>query len=326
MSKLDLSALLKTVSDKRAAIEARSGKNNIQKPPMGKSRWRILPGWRPEEPLVFSHDFAQHWIKEPNPAGGEPILKGVFVCDDKTFGQPCDACAQISAIRMGMKSAGLVKESAPFKMIDEMASGLVTLVNALRTDGAQKSDQPIMLGLGTTAFSAYLALLALRAEEGRNILELETGKDIIIERTGSGFDTKYSVTDVSEPTSIDPVVMTKLVNIDAYVEAERQKGASKTGLLAPAARAVLTLAAGHSSTVLIPSAASLVPARAAPSRIIEADEVPFATAPVAAAVAAAPAAAPAPAAVATPAPAAAVPDVSSDLLADDELKAMLAGL
>jgi hypothetical protein len=330
---LDLTSLMKKVGAARAGIQARTGNNNTVKIPAGRSRWRVLPGWREADPGTFYHVFAQHWIKEPNPAGGEPLLKAVVVCESITFEKPCECCDVLSNIKTGMKGAGLTKEHSTWKQIDEMRGKRVYLLNMLRRDGDQKSDQPVMVGIPETCLNGYLTLFQTRAEEGINMLDLAAGKDIIIEKTGTGLNTEYSVTDAGTTSTVlvgldgkpsDP--MSKLINIDAYIEAERQKGATKVAMIGEATKKVISQGGGH-STLLIPSSASLVgtrpaqvaaptPAAQAASRVIEADEVPFGAtpAPVAAQTTAQPTQ------VTAPAPS---QMVSEALLVDDELQKML---
>ena len=258
MAKMDLSALLATVTNKAAALSAASGKNNAVKPPSGKSRWRILPGWRPEDQNTFFHDFAQHWIKD---AAGTVL--GVFTCEHKTFGRECEACDTVNEAIRGTKDDLLLK-----KLKDMQGRGGI-LVNALRRDGDAKSDtQPVLLTLTGGVFEDYLKALTEAGGSGVNLLDLEEGRDIVIERTGSGMtDTKYSLTVAAVSTKISEDVMANVTNIDIWIEADRKKGIAKgIGVVGQATRA-LTGGVVLPGRRLSPPAAALVPT----GRVIEAE-------------------------------------------------------
>lgn len=322
---MDLSELMKVVSGKRADIEARSGKNAPQKAPPGKSRWRILPGWREGSPLTFYHDYAQHWIKDASKQ-----VQGVFVCEHETHGKDCEICQGLSEVFRTMKAAGMTKEDDRWKMVSEMNAKRVVLVNALRMDGTNANpDNPVLLGLPVGAFEQYLSLVQTRAADELNMLDLNEGRDIIIDRSGTGFDTKYVVTDASKSTTVNPDVLNRLVNIDAYIEAERVRGLSKpVSVVKTTTRAILT---GVTAQRVAPAAAGLVPAAStkaalpepAPSRVIEADE------PSIHDKTPAPAAAPVKEAEvieATPAPAAEASVVDGSAMSTEDLDRLLADL
>ena len=186
----DLEKLMAMVTTARADLASRSGSGmRPVKPPAGVSRWRILPGWNPDNRVKFYHEFGQHWIK----SNGE--LLGTAVCDSVTFGHDCKYCRALGQEFSQMKVAGLTKDSAPWKAISEMNAGTTIVVNALCTDGPNKNlEQPVMLSLGKKVFEEFLSNLANALKEGDNILDLEAGSDISIEKTGSGFDTRYSLT------------------------------------------------------------------------------------------------------------------------------------
>ena len=70
-------ALMELLKKKKQAMGAHRRAKTV-KPGDGTSRFRILPGWDPEN-LAFYHDFGQHFIKD---LSGE--IKAVYMCVDKT--------------------------------------------------------------------------------------------------------------------------------------------------------------------------------------------------------------------------------------------------
>ena len=269
MSTLNLSDLLTQVKGAKTALEARKSKDNAVKPPPGKSTWRFLPGWRSNEPNKFYHSYGEHWLK--NDAGD---VLGVVVCERETFGRECECCDAISNVARVLKqnSVDLKDLKNPqVKMLSDMRAGAQTLFNVLRRDGTSRSDVPVLLTLGNSAYSDFLNLLTVRAEEGINLLDLAEGKDINIDRTGTGYDTEYKLTDAGKQTSVDPSVMDKIVDIDAWIESKRQNGLMKANQIPIAAKYVL--GSRSSSTMSFPSVASLSPPAASrPAPIIEQNE------------------------------------------------------
>ena len=257
---MDLSALLATVKGKKAQLEAASGKNASVKPPHGSSRWRILPGWRPSEPNTFFHDFAQHWIKD---ATGTVV--GVFVCDNKTFGRDCETCDTVNeAIRS-------TKDDDTIKKLKEFQGRGGVIVNALRRDGDAKSDTvPVLLQLTNGTFEDYCQNLTTAASDGVNILDLEEGRDVVITRTGTTMkDTKYGVTTAATNSKVSSEAAANLIDIDAWIDAQRRQGLSKgLNLVGDVTRA---LTGGH-----VPASRRLVPpsgAKMIASHVIEDAEV-----------------------------------------------------
>ena len=349
--------LQQRIAAQRAKMSARSGNNKILKPPAGKSRWRVLPGWRANDPNQFWHEFGAHWVKD-----AQKQVVGVYVCERETFNRDCEHCQLNGEVMRAFKAAGITKDSKneSWKQIDEMRPQRVNLVNAIRMDGSNKNPkQPLMLGLGAMAFEAFLAAWEAYNEQGINMLDPMEGRDIVIERTGENYETKYSVTPWATSTQVDPEALTKLFDIDAFIANELESGNRKGFAIAAAAvKGVIAGAGvGGGGRTLIPArAASLIPAStpaaapaaAAPvidaaSRVIDPDEPPAwtdehavepepapAPAPVPnpavkAAIERARAAAPAPADA--PAPAAAAPaSMSEEPWKDDELNNLIASL
>lgn len=300
-------ALMELLKQKKAALASNRRAKTV-KPEDGRSRWRILPGWREGDP-TFYHDFGQHFIKD---AAGE--VKAVYICVDKTFGKPCSVC---SAVESAVKST---MDDAMVELLKSAKAGHRILVNALHVDGPNPTE-PVILELAPTVFEGILNIIM---EWGEETLSLDAGKDVIIERSGKGKNTKYSVQIAAKSAPVDPAVMKKITNLDEYVAQESEEQAARAltnlsavaGLLPAAAPAVGT-------TVATPSLRDLsIDEQDAALRELEGELAAPAPAPAPATPApavATPAAVAEAAPAATPAPAAAV-------TGDSELDQLLAAL
>jgi len=199
-------SLLELIAQKKAALKSGNRQKTV-KPPEGRSRWRILPGWNPENP-AFYHDFGQHFIKDHT-----DTLKAVYVCVDKTYGKPCEVCAALTA---ALKAT---TDDDQIKILEKSKAGHRILLNALQVDGPTPND-PVILELSPNTFAEYLNIVS---EWGVEVLDLKGGMDIIIERTGKGLQTKYSVQPASKSQDVDPGVMKRIVNLDEYVAQESEE-------------------------------------------------------------------------------------------------------
>jgi hypothetical protein len=85
--------LQQRIAAQRAKMSARSGNNKILKPPAGKSRWRVLPGWRANDPNQFWHEFGAHWVKD-----AQKQVVGVYVCERETFNRDCEHCQLLGEV------------------------------------------------------------------------------------------------------------------------------------------------------------------------------------------------------------------------------------
>jgi hypothetical protein len=336
-----------------AKRKAATGGQKTIKPKAGRNRYRILPGWRTNGDPTFFHDFGQHFIKD---AAGQ--VKAVYICADKTFGRPCEVC---DAVAQGIQMS---TDDVQKKRVEEAKSSGRVLLNVLELDGTQPTV-PQILEVAPTVFNGKKGVGGIISlfDEWPNMLDPNTGNDIIVEKSGTGLDTAYSVQIAGASKPVPADALTKLNDLDAYVMQENAQAQQRAlasvrqvaGLPAPTQtyQPAAALPAGASNvytaqgatpweadetldigTLANPAAAAAV---ATPAQPVAAAPVQPATAEVAAAVAAvatqvAQPVAVAQPAVATPAPAAvAQPAVAAAPAAaagtgDPELDALLAGL
>lgn len=221
--------IMDIVRKKKQAIQASSGRReNTHKPQPGKSKFRILPGWREGDPTFFQ-DFGQHFVKNQ-----KDELQAVYMCVDKTYGQPCPICQSIEQGIMRSTDDDITKA------LKESKSSSRVLFNALHLDG-DDANTPIILDLSPTTAEKVLGLM----EEYGNITDLDEGVDIIITRSGKGLNTEYTVMPAPKSAPVDKAVLKNLHNLDEYVKQEFDQGRNKaiaavsniSGLLPPAASA-----------------------------------------------------------------------------------------
>lgn len=227
----DLKALLAKRKLDRQAKEAQNIKTvKLQD---GKSRIRVLPGWRGEEDPTYYHDFGVHWIKAP----GESKPQAVYVCVDKTYGRHCDIC---SAIGEGIRNSS--DDTVINALKDSNAAGRV-LVNALIKSGTDP-ETPVVLELPATVASQIEDTLITYLDDDVNVLDLATGHDFIVERTGKGIGTRYSVNVAPKASAVSEAVMKTLTNLDQYVAQEQEAKLSKA-LTAIGSAAGITVSTSH---------------------------------------------------------------------------------
>lgn len=333
-----MTSLLELLKQKKQDMAA-SRRSRTAKLADGSSRWRILGSWRGAD-QQFWHDFGQHFVKD---AAGKIVA--IYMCVDKTYGKPCSVC---EAIKQGASGA---TDEATLKIISDAKSGARVLVSALHLDGPEPNKVQI-LELPPTVFEQIVSIITEWAEAGHDVLG-PNGKDIIINRSGTGIGTKYSAQVAAKATVVPASICEKLHDLDEYVNQESGEVQTRainavravSGLLpAPsAAGAGLPLAARAGMVIEDDSAVVTAPpprAAAAPAAPVFEDvpDLAVVSAPPPRAAAAAPvastpaweepiAAAPAPvkaaAPVAAPAPVAAAPAASTG---DDELDNLLAEL
>lgn len=182
------------------------------KPPMGKSVIRVLPGWRIDadgnrDPQYW-HDFAMHWIRTKK--GAKP--DAVYVCADKTFGEPCDVCQSIGKAIRGSSDDDIIS------LLKEANSSQKYLMNVLHRNSSDKKDEVQVMEVGITIFESIMEIIC----EYGDITRIDEGMDLVIKREGSGFDTKYTVMPSPKSLPVNESVLDQLHDLDAVVAQENE--------------------------------------------------------------------------------------------------------
>lgn len=322
-----MSALLALLKQKQQDMAA-AHRGRTVKIPENSSRWRILGSWRGEG-QQFWHDFGQHFIKD---ASGK--MAAVYMCAEKTFGKPCAVCDAVSA---GIKSS---TDDTTTKLLNDAKSASRILLNVMHLDSAEPHKVQIA-EFPPTVFEQIITIAAEWEDAGETIFG-PNGKDLVVNRTGAGKQTKYSVMVAAKTTAIPAGMADKLHDLDDYVAQESSEAMNRAlnsvrsvaGILpAPAASSGLPAAARGAATLVdedpYATAAKPPARRATPTPPPEFEDVPDLSEPPfeveKPAVPPKPAAAAKPAA-AKPTVAVAAPTPVASSTGDDDLDALLDSL
>lgn len=221
-----------------AARKASVSRQKTIKPESGRNRYRILPSWRGVGEQ-FWMDFGQHFIKD---ASGQ--VKAVVVCNDRTFGQPCDVC---NALENAIAHA---EDDLTIKRLKDATAGSRVLLNVLDLNGKNDPNVPQILEVAPSVFNGKKGAGGIISliQEWPNMLNLNDGVDIIIEKQGAGKEgTSYGVSIASGSKPVDARVMEKIHNLDKFVAQENEESTR---------RALTSLAAVSGTVAMLPSAAA----------------------------------------------------------------------
>lgn len=226
---LTMQELIKKQHQKIA--DKRAGSIDTVKPQPGKSAYRILPGWNPNNRGQTWQNYGLHWIKTV--PGGKPV--SVHLCEDKTHDKECDVCQAIG------QAIGHSNNDEQIAILKECNASQRFLLNALHING-EDPKKVIVLEIGITAFEALCDVVA---EYGDITALDETGTNIIINRAGAGREgTSYTVTPSAKKTKVDKKVMDELVDLEALVNGKRDANKHNIALTTIASIAGLELAGG----------------------------------------------------------------------------------
>lgn len=216
--------LLDMLNQKKKQLDTKGNDFKPFRPPKGKTVLRILPSWRGLDedgnPQPFWHDFGSHWIKAIDPKTNKVKVQAVFVCPDKTFGKECEVCATIGAAVNHAKDLG---DENMEKLVKQSNAAENYLLNVLNLSGPEgERTTPITMQCGNVIFKQIVALMTTYLEEGIDITSIEEGVDLILERTGDGMDTEYTL-NASPKGSRKQQYTGELPDIDAIIAAEIAK-------------------------------------------------------------------------------------------------------
>lgn len=285
----------------------------------GKTTVRIL---QPDASKPFWADLGVHWIK----AGPNEKPVAVVGCHDIVHSAPCPVC---TAIEQAKKSA---VDDESLKIIKEWDSRKSVIVNALIRSGSDASDDPVILEMTPTTFGSILSVLEEYVSEGIDILDADEGQDFVIERSGKGLDTRYTVMLAPRSKPVPKGAMEKAVDLKEFIEKEFFRGEETkaiNNIASITGTSVKSLLGPRGTALLTSPAASVAEEVPAPTSTYSEVDPPFEpdepkAEPVKPAATKPAAAKPAPAAEDKPQPEA--KDDFGGAISDDELDALLGEL
>lgn len=241
-----MAGVMDLIKQKKQELASKSGRNKAEKPQSGKHRYRFLPSWRNNGDLEeqWFMDFGQHFIKDddPNKPGQDKIM-AVYNCDSIIHGTTCDVCTALTtAVMSGDMDDGTIK-----RLKEAEAKGAV-IFNALHLTGEDKK-KPIVLQLTATTAEKLFSIAIEYDDEDINIVDLEDGIDIIIEKKGTGLETRYEVMAAAKSKPVDKSVLAELNDLDEFVN-ETDESKKKAISAIAVSSGVAALAGGTTSGAL----------------------------------------------------------------------------
>lgn len=211
-------ALLQKLKDAKNKYASRG--TNVFKFKEGKTHIRILTGAigsrTDKDASEFWRDLGVHWIKQS--ADGKPVA--VVGCTEVVSGEPCAICNAIEA------SGGSQTDDETLNLMKEWRARKNVLIVALIRSGSEANEEtPQICELTPGTFSDICSVLETYTDEENDPLDLKTGMDLIIERTGKGKnDTKYKVMPAPKSKPVPAAALDNMPDIDAHIQKEFFRG------------------------------------------------------------------------------------------------------
>lgn len=200
------------------------------KPQQGTTDIVLLPGWNPERREVFWREFGGHYIKQGNK------VVAFYPCDEVINNKPCPICQKLA------EAASMTTDDATLNMIKQARAGREFLVNAIVVSSDNKN--PVVFSMSKTAFEQMIDVITAWSAAVFD----ETNPMIVrINRSGTGFDTRYTVTILNQRYPLPPDTVSKITDLDKYVD-------QKTDALLQKSMNAIAELTGGAMTRLPPSA------------------------------------------------------------------------
>lgn len=181
-----------------------TGNSKTFKFPEGKTKVRLLTANEGEK---FWRDLGVHWIKPD--LNAKPVA--VTGCQGITHDEECPICTAIAT------ASASAPDDESKKIIDSWKARGQVLVNALiRVKG--KADELQILDMTAATFGKFMDVMEEYLEEGIQVMSLSEGIDFVVERKGKGLDTEYLVMPAAKSSPVDPEILEKLNDLDAFIE------------------------------------------------------------------------------------------------------------
>jgi|GEM_PF-2186877 len=242
-----MSALLDLVNKKRKQLSNSQRHANLSS--KNQHIVRLLPSWHGVgSDQAFWHDWGIHWVKSP----GQAKASAVHMCMAKTFGKECPICEAIAA---GSRSTA---DDIEINALKESGSSQRMLFNALMLSG-DTPDEPVVLEVPGGVANMIFEIIG----QWGDISHPETGRPIIINKTGTGLTTKYTVQPAAEVTQVPASIYENVVNLEEHVQ---QEDVAKLSAAVAAVNAI-TGVVGSSAPIMGAASATPAMAHAAPAAL-----------------------------------------------------------
>lgn len=194
---MDLKELL---AQKKKALKSKDAANiRAERFKDGQTTLVILPGWR-EGDAQFWHDYGMHYAKDG--AGNWQS----HICMDKTFEKECDICAAIG------KSINMAGSDTAIEELKKVNASQRYLVNASVIKGGKPSEA-VVFELPAGVFTQIIDVM----EEWGDLIGEAQARPVIVNREGSGLNTKYTVQPSPKTVALDESILSGRTDLDAVV-------------------------------------------------------------------------------------------------------------
>lgn len=195
---------------KQKTEDKKMGYKNAYRFKGGTTTIRILPSWRKDaKDPTFFHSFGQSFIKDRDG-------KTLAVVGDRlmTYGEDCPIR---NLINTALGEATTDSEREHYK--DMLAKPRV-LVNALVLDDKEiDPTEPQVVEFSETQFDTIVDQINMN-DIANEFLSLEDGFNLKVNKSGTGFNTKYTFSFDRKPSEVSPTVMENIVDIDSFIRAQ----------------------------------------------------------------------------------------------------------
>jgi hypothetical protein len=169
----------------------------------GRNILRILPPWEGSEDIT--RIFGKHWG-----LGSEGKIN-VF-CPKQCFGEPCPICEQLSIL---WKRNPSEEQKEWLRRVGAAPRYYANVVDMNNPD-----EGPQIAELPKTVMEEIWNIM-LDDEVGLgDISNPDKGYDLIIDKTGKGLSTRYTIRAKRTPSAIDKSYVDQVVNLDTFVKTE----------------------------------------------------------------------------------------------------------
>tara|TARA_R100001079_G_scaffold43722_1_gene22107 strand:- start:129 stop:1037 length:909 start_codon:yes stop_codon:yes gene_type:complete len=223
-----MSSLKQRIAAKREKIADKSaGFVKPYKFQNGKTYFRLLPG--KVDPMEFEEIIGIHWIKGPDG-------KVITTVGDRgiCYGEPCPVREAISQYMEISRNNG---DDDAVKRAKDMLAKARHFANivVVKAPGEFQKDKAVLAEFAETAWDSLLSQLEEHIEDLADDVDLtkegpfafEDGLVFMIERSGSGLDTSYTVGISPKKAPLKPAIMEDAMDLASYKRAQFTDGVKK---------------------------------------------------------------------------------------------------